>query len=213
MAHTNGNLLCAVDVETTGFIPDYHDIWQFAVLPLDSQINPNQKIPPFYINMKLKRPENIDPQALMIGKMEFAQLQQHAIDPWKAVDLFETWFNNLGLPLGKKIMPIGSNWLFDRGHIMAWLGGPVSFDHFFHFHYRDTQAVALFINDRFDQFCERPPFPKVGLGYLGGMLKVPNLKAHDALQDCVQTGGVYREMTSMFMPVVPGKQLPPSPPI
>lgn len=200
MTHLNGNLLCVIDVETTGLVPGYHDIWQLSILPLDNSIRPLQSVMPFYINLKLKYPERADPQAIKIATPEFARLQQHAIDPWKAVDLFETWFEQLKLPQRKRLMPLGQNWVYDRSHVMEWLGGPLSFDHFFHFHYRDTMAAALFINDRSDQFCEKIPFPQVGLGELCTRTQTLNLKAHDALQDCVATAEVYRKLLIGHMP-------------
>ena len=46
MIHLNGNILCAVDVETTGLEVGFHEIWQIAVLPLDSNIKPNKDILP-----------------------------------------------------------------------------------------------------------------------------------------------------------------------
>jgi oligoribonuclease (3'-5' exoribonuclease) len=212
MVHLNGNLLCAVDVETTGVDPQKNDIWQIAVLPLDANIKPLQGIMPFYVNMRLKRPENIDPKAMNVGKADLAQLQLHAIDPWKAVDLFIEWFERLGLPEKKRIAPLASNWLFDRDFIIEWMGR-LSFDYYFHFHYRDTQASALFMNDRADRHIEKVPHPKVGLGYLGNLYGAQNLKAHDALQDCLQTAEVYSKMMSAYTPLVPGTKMIDPPPI
>lgn len=206
MVHLNGNLLCAVDVETTGTDPLKNDIWQVCILPLDSFIKPLKGVLPFYMDMQLKNPENIDYKAVSIGKANLAELQLRAIDPWKCVDLFIEWFEKLRLPEKKKIAPLASNWLFDRDFLIEWLGRQ-SFDHYFHFHYRDTQAAALFMNDRADQHIERVPHPKVGLSYLGTLYDVKNLKAHDALQDCVATAEVYRLMTRAYTPLVPGTRM------
>lgn len=203
MIHLNGNLLCAVDVETTGVDPLKHDIWQVAILPLDTNIKPLKGVMPFYMDMKLKNPDNVDYKALSIGKANLADLQLRAIDPWKAVDLFIEWFERLKLPERKKIAPLASNWLFDRDFLIEWIGRS-SFDHYFHFHYRDTQASALYMNDRADQHIDRVPHPKVGLSYLSSLYKVKNLKAHDALQDCITTAEVYRLMLRAFTPLVPG---------
>lgn len=206
MVHLNGNLLCAVDVETTGTDPLAHDIWQIAVLPLDASIKPLRGVMPFYLDMKLKRPDNIDPKALRVGKVNLAELQLRAVDPWKGVDMFIEWFERLKLPEKKKIAPLASNWLFDRDFIIEWMGRQ-SFDYYFHFHYRDTQASALFMNDRADRHVERVPHPKVGLPYLGSLYSVSNLKAHDALQDCMQTAEVYSRMMSAYTPLVPGTKM------
>lgn len=209
MIHLNGNLLCAVDVETTGLIAGFHDIIQVAVLPLDSSIRPSKTAKPFYMNITPKRPENIDGRACKVHRMKRAELISNSIEAFKAADLFDEWFERLNLPLAgsthKKIMPLWSNGSFDKDFLKDWLGTE-HYDHYFHFHERDTQGFALSINDRYDHFNERLPFPKVGLGYLANAMDVINESAHDALSDCVTTAEVYRRMILMYMPSSPGDQ-------
>lgn len=213
MIHLNGNLLAAVDVETTGTIPGFHDIWQVCVLILDDNIKPDKRVTPFYLELRPKRPENIDMKAVKVSRMEFAQKMQRALDPWDAADLFDEWFEKLKvrterrpplLPEGKKLVPVAQNWPFDRSFMMDWLG-VTSFESFFHPWYRDTLPVAQYLNDRYakDTLCILPakvPFPKSNLAYLCSQLKVKNLKAHDALQDCIATADVYNEMVLGHIP-------------
>jgi len=205
--HFNGNLLAAIDVETTGFIPGHHDIIQICVLLLDSDIKPDLQVNPFYVNMKPKRPENIEPDAMEVSRISFANIMQTAIDPWDAADLFDDWFVNLRkdmhnrrakLPENRKLLPLAQNWAFDLNFVKDWLGEKSSFD-FFHPWYRDTLAVAQFLNDQYakDPNCVLPhkvPFPKSNLGYICSQLNVKNEKAHDALQDCIATAEAYRRM-------------------
>lgn len=211
LVHLNGNLFCAVDVETTGEVPGYHEVWQLAVLPLDIHIKPLQGVLPFEMKLKLRRPENIDKKAIKVSRIDFAQYQLQAVDPDKALDLFEDWFDSLQLPLSRKLVPLAQNWPFDRGFVQEWMG-PAHFDRYFHFHFRDTMSTALFINDRYDAFNEKIPFPKVGLGYLAGVFRIKNLKAHDALQDCVTTAEVYRRMLTEYLPIIPGTSKSTEPP-
>jgi len=197
MIHLNGNLLCAVDVETTGLRPGYHDIIQIAVLPLDSQIRPIQNIRPFYVAaMKPKRLENIDKAAPKAHRINMAELCLKGLDPWKAVDLFEEWFERLELPVGKRIVPLAHNWVFDRAFVIDWLG-ELSFEHFFDYHYRDSMVAAEYLNDRADHHVEKYPFPKVSLEYCCNILNVTNADAHNALADCVATAEVYKRMLMM----------------
>lgn len=196
MQHLNGNLLCAVDVETTGLISKKHDIIQLAILPLDSQIKPSSTAPPFYINMQPKHPENIDHAALKINKTELAHLIINGFDPWKAADMLDEWFERLKLPVNKRIVPLGHNWIFDCDFIKEWMGD-LSFQHVFDFHYRDSMTAALYLNDRADHHNEKYPFPKVSLQYCCSQLEVKNINAHDALADCVATAEVYRRMLSV----------------
>lgn len=199
MIHLNGNLLCAVDVETTGLNFREHDVIQIAILPLDCNIKPLRTLP-FYVNMKPKRPENIDYKAMTVTKLSLVNLINNSIDPWTAVDLFEEWFHRLNLPVGKKIAPLAHNWPFDRMFIEDWLGGPKNFEAFFFHQYRDSMAAALYLNDRAEQHLDKIPVPKVSLDYCCSVFDIKNQKAHDALQDCLTTAEVYRRMVMMYTP-------------
>lgn len=207
MIHLNGQLLCAVDVETTGLIPGFHDLVQIAVLPLDSEINPLADVIPFYMTMKPIRPENIDWSTTSVTKLDLANIMLKAPDSYDAAHMFVEWFEDLNLPLKKRIAPLASNWIFDSGFIKEWLG-PTDFESRFHFHYRDTQPVALFMNDRADKHQSKLPFSRVSVKSLGNHFDIVNLQAHDALQDCVTTAEIYKRMLTMFTPVFPGAQAP-----
>ncbi len=43
----NGNLLCSVDIETSGTDPEQHGILQIAIVPLDFDYTPLKTIPAF----------------------------------------------------------------------------------------------------------------------------------------------------------------------
>lgn len=195
MLHLNGNLLCAVDVETTGVTPGHHDLVQICVLPLNSELKPFKDILPFYMDMQPKRPENIDPNAMSINKLKYSEILLKAIDPYKAADLFEEWFERIRLPFNKRISPLAQNWPFDRGFIIDWLGQK-TFEYIFDGRFRDTMSAALFCNDR-SCFANQPaPYPKVNIAYLASQLKIEHqsLRLHDALQDCIVTAEIYRRM-------------------
>jgi len=193
MVHLNGNILCAVDVETTGRDPEKHDIIQIAVLPLDSQIKPRKDILPFYMEIAPRRPENAELSAGGVNKLQLAKIINEGMDSYRAADLLEEWFLKLKLPENKRISPLAQNWCFDRGFLIQWLG-PRMFEFIFDGRYRDTMTAALYCNDKADFMGEAFPYPKVNLEYLSSQLKVENIKAHDALSDCVTTAEVYRRM-------------------
>jgi len=193
--HLNGNLLCAIDVETTGIIPGYHDIIQLAILPLDASIKPlkMQGIRPFYLEIVPKLREHNDPRASGVTHLQLAEIIARGVTPDDAEELLRGWFEKLGLPENKKISPLAQNWPFDRSFIMEWLGQSM-FEELFDGRYRDTMSAALFCNDMSDWKAEEIPYKKVNLGYLASTLKVEQIKAHDALSDCVTTSEVYRRM-------------------
>lgn len=202
MVHTNGHLLCAVDVETTGLLPGYNDLIQVAIVPLDSKIRPIKSILPFYVNMKPHYPEHIDSKLLKSGKVKVMEIIKSGIDPENAADFFDEWFENLNLPVTlneqKRIMPLWTNGSFDKDFLREWLGRE-HYEHYFHFHERDTQVIGLFLNDRYDHHAEfKIPFTRVGLVNMCEELGVLNDMAHDALQDCLATADLYRSLLTRF---------------
>lgn len=191
--HLQGNLLCAVDVETTGFIPGRHDVVQVAILPLDSDFRPLTSVLPFYMNLQPKRPEWADPDAMRTSDLDLADLTINGCEPYKAVDLFVEWFYGLGLGLDKRLVPVAHNWQFDKSFVMEWMGQK-TYDAHFHYSYRDTMIALNFLNDRADFNCQTPPFSKLSLGHLCSILGVTNDQAHDALSDCAATAECYRRL-------------------
>jgi DNA polymerase III epsilon subunit-like protein len=202
LVHLNGNLLCAVDTETTGLDPEVHDIVQIAVLPLDSEIRPLEGILPFNMHLKPKRPQNADPKALKINRLNLVELIERGMEPDRGADIFMEWFEKLNLGYNKRIAPLGHNYPFDRGFIHGWLG-PKNYEFAFDYHVRDSVSAALFLNDRAAFHAEAAPYPKVNLKYLCSQLGVENQGAHDALQDCLATAECYRRMMQAYLPTVP----------
>jgi len=193
--HLNGNVLCAVDTETTGDRVGHHDVIQICVLALNCDIRPDLKVVPFYTYLKPRRPENcLHEEDLKIGRAKLCEAQLNGLDPDRAADLFDEWFEKLGLAPGKRISPLAQNWPFDRGFLIDWLGHE-NFEHYFDARFRDTMAVASFENDIAAFRVEPYPYQKVKLQYLASTLRVEaNGKAHDALRDCLTVAEVYRRM-------------------
>lgn len=200
MQHWNGNQVCAIDIETTGLDPHWHEIIQLAIIPLDSEFKPRKDILPFDIFIKPLYPERIDPESFKVHKKTLIQVQQFGFDPETAKDLLEEWINKLGLPLNAsgfnrcKIIPLGHNYLaFEYGFIRRWLSID-QYEEWFHFHPRDTMIAALYLNDHAAFHAEKVPYPKVSLSYLCNLLNVELLTAHDALSDAVATAEIYRKL-------------------
>lgn len=192
----NNDLLCAVDVETTGLRPRFHDIIQIAVIPLTTSLEPSPHHIPFICEMKPRRPENIDQEAMNINRMRMCDIMVKGLDPYKAADLFVEWFENLKLSFRKRIIPLGCNYdKFDYNFIVDWLG-PETYDMCFHYHTRDIQRTALYLNDRAGWHNEPFPFHKLGLAYLCSRLKVEYPRQHDAVEDARVTAEIYKRMMS-----------------
>lgn len=196
MSHLNGHLLCAIDVETTGFSTVDNGIIEICVLPLNQYIEPHDEFPLFHMRMKPEEGEQINDDALRITKTDLADLMMNAFHRETVADLFMNWFQALHLVSGKRLLPLACNWPFDRNMIEAWLGKE-TFDSVFDSRYRDVQTACLFLNDCADARCEEVPFPKVNLKYLSSQLKIEHPNAHTAIGDCLVTAKVYRKLLTM----------------
>lgn len=200
MQHCNGHQFCVMDLETGGRDPNWNEILQIAIVPLDADLNVRKDVIPFYIEMKPENPERVEKEALNVNKLELHKIMMRGHDPEKAKDMLRDWVSKLGLPTTrygepKRIIPVGANLYFDIPFFKQWLGIEM-YDEFFYFHPRDVMVNALFLNDRAAFHGEPVPFSKVGLQWLARKLGVvvKEGRAHDALADCVQTAAVYRQM-------------------
>lgn len=204
LMHLKGDILCAIDVETSGTVPGFHDLLQICVLPLDYKLDVWKEKTPFYMEIKPKRPENYglksewrDEQEKKKNKQLMAHATVSGMDPYQAADFFDEWFQKLNLGFEKRIAPLAHNWPFDRAFILDWLG-PESFSQFFDARYRDTMVTANFINDQADVRLEPYIFNKVSLGWLASVYYIDHPRAHDALEDCYVTSQVYKKMVYGF---------------
>lgn len=193
LAHLNGNLLAAIDFETSGNQPGFHEIVQIAVVPLDSEIRPLADVRPFYRNVKPRYPERASKQAFQKNGLVLEELLLYAPEQDRVQDLLIEWIDRLELPFNKVLVPLVQNWAFESSWLKAWLGADLT-DKLFHSHARDPMLYAISLNDKAAFRGEELPFNRVALGALCNKLGVTNEKAHDALADCYAAAEVYRRL-------------------
>lgn len=189
----NGNVVAAIDVETTGLLPAYHEIIQIAVLPLGSDFEPIPGILPFYMNIAPEHPERAQAGALHVNGLELAKLKNDSMDKWRVADLFDEWFQNLKLPLYKKLIPLAHNWPFEHGFLKDWLGVE-SMDAFFHPFARDSMQFVIAQNDVASMKGVPIPFPEINLVKLCKRFAIPLDHAHNALEDALATARLYGKL-------------------
>lgn len=202
MQHWNGCQMCAIDIETSGLDPCFHEILQIAILPLTSGLEPRQDVVPFYMNFKPDYPERVDAKAMKINKLELTRLMREGIDKESAKDLLFEWIDRLKLPQNRsgynrcKIIPLGHNYgAFDRGFITQWLGLDL-YEEQFHYHHRDTMILLAYLNDKSAMHAEKVRFSQINLTALCNKMNVKRERSHDALQDCLATAECYRKLVS-----------------
>lgn len=188
--HLNGNLLAAIDFETTGTVPGYHEPVQIAVLPLNSDLRPLEGVRPFYSMMQPQHPERADVAAMRVHGLTLAELED-APHPDRVADYLIEWFGRLDMPIERNLVPLAANVVFETGFLLAWLGEPLK-QRLFSPLIRDVMITALSINDRSFFAAQKCPFNRVGLAALCEHFGVVNQKPHDALSDCLAEAEVYR---------------------
>lgn len=197
LVHLNGNLMAAVDLETTGTRPGYHEIIQIAVVPMDSDFKPVADVRPFYTRVKPRHPERESTGAKHKHKIPMTDLLLHAPEAEQVADWLHDWFLALRLPFKKCLVPLAHNWAFESSFLKAWLGVE-EMDLIFHSHARDGMLYAISLNDKAALAGEPVPFPFVGLGAMCKRLGVTNTNPHDALADCIAEAEVYHTLLRMF---------------
>lgn len=198
MRHWNAHQLCAIDVETTGTQPYWHEIVQISAVALDADLTPRKDLMPFDVFLCPDHPERVDPDAMKVTGLSLKKLMLEGHSPDKAVDMFERWVERLelgqtvwGTP--KRIMPLAHNWGFDKPFIQDWLGHAL-FNELFDSRCRDTMIISLFLNDYAAFQAETVPYSKNKLSWLASKLGVEHEGAHNSLVDCLITAEVYRRL-------------------
>ncbi len=193
LVNLNGNMMAAIDYETSGRRPGFHEIIQIAIIPLNSDLRPIPGIPAFRNLVKPEHPERQEKGAGYVHGLDINELVLHAPESDRVKDLLFEWFNKLDLPFGKKLTPLAQNWPFECGFTKAWLGIEDT-DAIFHSHARDSMQLALNINDRAAFMGAKIPFARVGLKSLCAKLGIDNQRPHDAYYDALAEAEVYRAL-------------------
>ena len=199
LVNLNGNLLCAIDTETTGVEDGPSDlnvieIVELAVIPLDHNLEIHKGFPPFITKLKpeLLGPNDVRPPGM--SEKKFMDYMMYGHSQYTASELFTEWFNKLNLGTNKKITPLAHNWPFDHKMLHSWLG-PKNYNFIFHGFYRCTMGLANMLNDSAElKLHDEVPYPKKGLGTLCSKYGVELVNAHTASDDAMATAKVYKEM-------------------
>lgn len=191
--HLNGHIYCALDVETTGDEPGYHEIIQAAIVPLNSKFEVMKEVPPMHLFMRPNYPERAVHQALAVSGLSLDWLAQRGMSQEGGADYCYEWFRSLDLPHDRRIVGIAHGFPHDSSFLKAWLGQKL-FDEIFHFHPRCSMALALSINDKCWLRGKPKMFEQVGLNYLCKRFGIENPNKHNAMSDAITDAEVYKRL-------------------
>jgi DNA polymerase III epsilon subunit-like protein len=192
MKNIKHNLITAIDIETSGVRPGYHEILQIAVVPLDSELVPIGNH--FYTNVQPEYPERTEPEALRINGLSPDDLLD-APTQSRVADMLYEWFETLKLPQTGRLIPMAHNWAFENSFLKAWLG-TAELDRIFHYLPRDAMIFSLALNDAAALKGEEIPYGSVGLRELCKQFGIINTQPHDALADSIAEAAVYKALLS-----------------
>lgn len=197
MQHLNGHIVCALDCETTGLIPGFHEIVQFTVLALDHTLQIDKSVIPFDILIRPIYPNRLEDEAKRKMGTTFIEAMDTGLDAEAALDLFANWVRHkLCMPEKHRIVPLGCNLQFDFAFIRQWMGIE-HVNYYFDSRWRDVLCTANYLNDRANFGHEQIPFAgRMGLSRLAHRMgiEVDESQLHDALYDCKISAETYRMM-------------------
>lgn len=193
MKHLNGDILCAVDTETTGTDPEVSGIVEVAVLPLNAMLDLHKDFGMFNMKMAPEVGETIDLNAMRLTQIELSDVIIKGSPRERIADMFIDWFESLRLPPGKKIIPLAHNWPFDRSMLIKWLGIK-TFEYIFRWHYRDTMMIGNFMNDFADSRREPYPYGELSLRGMCNKFSIEIISAHSAASDAYACAQLYNAL-------------------
>jgi oligoribonuclease (3'-5' exoribonuclease) len=191
MPHLNKNLLCAIDIITTGPSPDSDGLLEIAVLPLDHMLRSHKDFLMF--NIKMKPECETSYQKAGMRKEDFTKCVLTGFDMYKAGDLFLDWVKSLQLKSGKQVVPLAFNWPQISAFLRKWLTDPI-FDEVFSWRYRDVLSMANYLNDRADTISQNPFYVKQDFYYIANKHKVQSHTYRSSTNDVRVLSELFKEM-------------------
>lgn len=196
------------DTETGGLTPGWHEVIEIAIIPLDDRYYPDENIPMFHTQVRPEFPERMqlgaliangrvpkdaeDKEAAMAQAME--KIMQYP-ERKTTILAFGEWYANY---IKEKMAWLAHNGSFDVPMLEHWFMPShkegVGFRNFLNYQGRDTQRIAMFLQDRAKANNMPMPFKGVSLTKLAEHFGVAHEHAHTAVGDALATAAVYRKL-------------------
>ena len=166
--HFNGCQVCSIGVGITGSDPDVHELFEVAILPLDSWFAPRKDVVPLVLKLRPDFPHLVNKRYFSRAGTTLEDAIIQGFDREDAVKYFLDWKDRLGLGtaagIPKPIIPLGHGyarvgypfmrkWLTDEFYNMC-------FSH----RIRDPEIIGNYLADWADLHSELIPFNRTELG-------------------------------------------------
>ena len=182
------NIFAAVDLETSGLEPGWHEVLEIAIVPLNSNFTISTEFPEFSCRIRAEHPERVDPKAIAVNKLNPSEGEGIADVRAELVQ----WALENGIT---SITPLTHNLKFDLDFMCSAFP---EFFRIFTYYGRDTMRLALSMNDVFQMQEADLRFGSVSLRSLKLALGVEGEVQHHALEDAKDAAHVYRKLMSLL---------------
>ena len=179
------NVICAVDIETTGLDPLREEILQLAIVPLD--LRNSHKDSAKFANCELRKPLNIRIKALNPERMSGEARKITGLDPRKGLSALDAkkavsdWLRGNDID---KIIPVGHNYTKFDGPFLR-NSQVLNYDEAFSHHELDTLIIARFANLLHESRLQRDKFrtcPALGGKGQTCLLELPSRRLFPSLK-------------------------------
>lgn len=194
--HVNCNLICAIDIRVGGTDPMTCDMLEICVLPLSHSFKVSSDFGLFHTKIQPSWP--VDRKLAGISN-EVMPEYLSAPDSVLALELFETWFLQLGLPKHKKIMPLTWDWGFTQPYLKIWMTGR-NYGDFIHESVRDCLPLLNYVNDRQSLMGEEVKFKHPTFGQLTTRTDVELIERNSVLANAKALSDAYRYILGLRLP-------------
>jgi inhibitor of KinA sporulation pathway (predicted exonuclease) len=133
-------------------------------------------------------------EALAFNKIERSRIITEGVHAATLTAHIRNWMESNGIT---SIEPLAHNWVYDR----VVLRNSMPFDdveRIFYSRAKDSHTAAVFINDLYKSRGKERPFKKTNLSAMAEYFGMNTEGAHRALQDCIMSAFVYKNLFNMI---------------
>lgn len=208
--HIENNVLCVIEIKTSGPKPYFHDIVDLAILPVDGRFQPSKVFKPFHVISYPKRPKNIVVGAgNNISRENLVRVLETGMMPDIATTLFHSWFTEMKLAKNGKLIPVAFNWSATLPFLEDWLGWscdtqkPVMYDYYFcEGVYRDVIAINGYLQDMawFNSVNLPFHFNETRKSLIMKIMEVEPSYAEGTYAACIDTANIFKAYQALHLP-------------